>query len=145
MAPITEYEYWYSDLIQRMHLKQPYLPDEVLAAVEAYLGCTIEVTTEDWEGSTLYGACCPTGEARYLIALRHGLTARQRAKTIYHELAHILRGHVIATEAVFRGFEPTTRQDIEAEEIARLFLERGSQGRRQSFSERFIERMGGVN
>lgn len=144
-APLTSYEAWVAEISERLRLKRPYAPDDVLARVEAYLGCTIDVTAEDWRGSTLYGACCPTGEACYLIALRCDLTTRQRAKTLYHELAHILRGHVTPTETTFRGYEPTTRQDIEAEEIARLFVERGGQGRRQSFVERFIERMGGVD
>ena len=144
-APIADYGAWFAEISQRLRLKQPYAPDDVLARVETYLGCTIDVTTQDWEGSMLYGACCPTGDARYLIALRRDLTTRQRAKTLYHELAHILRGHATPTETTFRCFEPTTRQDIEAEEIARLFVERGSRGRRQSFADRFIERMGGVN
>jgi capsule polysaccharide export protein KpsC/LpsZ len=143
-APIEDYAQWCDDVAKRLRLKKPYAPGDVVRKVCAYLGCTIRVVTQDWEGSMLYGVCYATGQQEYLIALRHDLTKRQRAKTIYHELAHILRGHVNATNAEPRYFEPTTRQDIEAETIARIFLETGSQGRRQSFLDRFIERMGGV-
>ncbi len=144
-APITDYNAWVEALSKRLHLPQPFTPEEVVACVEGYLGCTIRLMLRDWEGSQLYGACVEIGPKQFVIALRHDMSKRQRAKTIYHELAHILRGHELVLEGQFRYFEPTTPQDIEAEEIARVLREIGTRGRRKPFLERFTERMGGVD
>lgn len=144
-ARITDYDQWVEALCKRLKLTRPFTPEEVIARVEQYLGCTIRLLLRDWEGSQLYGACVETGSRQFVIALRHDLSTRQRAKTIYHELAHILRGHELVVEGQFRYFEPTSPQDIEAEEIARVLRAVGARGRRKVFLERFTERMGGVD
>lgn len=141
---INDYRAWVDGLCKRLRLKEMVNVDEVVAAVTRYLGCTIELKIVDWEGAELYGAVCPSGVLSYVIALRHDLSRRQRIKTIYHELAHILRAHTTATGTQFRSFEPTTQQDIEAEEIARILMVRTLHDR-QSFLDRFIERMGGID
>ena len=144
-APIDNYHAWVSSTCGRLGVTEPFTAEELLKAVEAYLGCELAVEQRDWEGAELYGALCPNGITRYLVVLRHDLTRRNRIKTLYHEIAHLLRGHALATEPQYRAFEPTTPQDSEAEEIARiLFTMTLVGGPRQPFLERFIESMGGA-
>lgn len=144
-APIDDYHAWVSSACRRLGVAEPFTVEELLKAVEAYLACELAFEQRDWEGAELYGALCPNGITRYLVVLRHDLTRRNRIKTLYHEIAHLLRGHALATETQYRAFEPTTPQDIEAEEIARiLFTMTLVGGPRQPFLERFIESMGGA-
>jgi len=143
IGPVDDIDQWLAAMLKKLHLTSPFSLDEMLTTTATYLRCDIVVQKRDFVGSALYGACYPTHNA-YVIAIGYNLTRRQVVRTVCHELAHILRGHVQLTELQYREFEPVTWQDVEAEDIARAMEARMDDERgRRSLGNRFWDTMGG--
>lgn len=120
MSRNVQFRKWAQEVCWRLKLTPPFTPETLVRAVAAFLDREIEVVEHDLEGSTIYGFCAALPR-QFLIAVRQDAPLDQRERIIYHEVAHILLGHVAhdGHAHACRELDATDPQERDAEDAAR--------------------------
>lgn len=114
-----------SELSTALNLQAPFTADRLCAAVAGWRDVHIDVLPHRMGAARIYGFCKCVRERHYVIFYRcDGTTAIQQQRIIFHELCHIILGHVSPLSPLHALRDPltVTLQDQEAELFAALTM-----------------------